>query len=120
MHVAFDVAYGYDVPQREWGGEASQEKAILLPDGRAAGAIQRLHGALVVADKNVARVDREPGRARKLPRPRRVAARAVEAAYPALEGHGAHFALGDDRHTDHIGNPFELGRSARQRNGRLP
>src|SRR5258705_5918105 len=93
MHVAFDVAYGYDVPQREWRGEASQEKAILLPDGRAAGAIQRLHGALVVADKNVARIDREPGRARKLPRPRRVAARAVEADRKSTRLNSSHLGI---------------------------
>src|SRR5947209_11739844 len=86
MYVTFDIANGDLSPQGQRRGKEPQEQAILLPDGRAAGTVQSVHRALVVADKDVARVERQSCGARELARPERVAAGEVEAADPPLVG----------------------------------
>src|SRR2546428_258516 len=53
-------------------------------------------------------------------RPRCVPAREVEAADPPWVGHGAPFALGNDRQPDHVGDALHFRGSARQGDGRLP
>src|SRR5436309_81573 len=74
MHLSLDVADRDFSPQGQRRGEAPQEQAILLPDCRAAGAVQSMHRTFVVADEDVTRVERQPRGARYLTRPDRVAA----------------------------------------------
>src|SRR5258706_185671 len=94
MHVSLEVAHRDFPPQGQGRAQAPQEQAILLPDCRAAGAVQGVHRAFVVADKDVTRVERQSRGARQLTRPERVAVRELEAPDPPMVGRGAHFAIG--------------------------
>src|SRR5450755_2262057 len=118
------IALGVDRPdvvadQDRSAGEAGG-KLVLLPDRRSGRLVERVYGALVVGDVEVAAVGGDAAEAGEVARPDQRAANDVETGDAALIRGSTCLALLDDRHAGDVGDALELGRALGRGNARFP
>src|SRR2546427_5004345 len=106
MHVALQVADRDGAAGSERDRELPVRQLVLLPHRAAVAAVERMHGAAIVADESVARIEADAGERGHVARPERLAVRYLVAGDASLVGGGAHFLSLDRRVADHVGDPL--------------
>src|SRR5439155_1894018 len=75
MHIALQVADRDGAAGSERDRELPVRQLVLLPHRAAVAAVERMHGAAIVADESVARIEADAGERGHVARPERLAVR---------------------------------------------